>query len=215
MTKSRSPFSAAHFGMKRGGKAKAHHKRGSVAGGHEHLCAGGRKSTGRADRRPRQGGGPAGEPGAQLERYGREQLHRQGVDKLKAEWPLSGFMRELQRREPGSKHIEDRRGEMIGPPLPGEKVVGSPMARIAPRGFQEGGDVSAMQTMPENDLWWSGPRSLPPPETMNMPSTPLLWQPGTPQHSWQDKVGGWMMEPLQSPARGAGAQWRRGGRTRP
>jgi hypothetical protein len=57
----KSPFSRAHYGMKRGGKVKARHMRGSFAEP-QHLHVPGEHTAGRADRKPRHkvGGGPAG-----------------------------------------------------------------------------------------------------------------------------------------------------------
>jgi hypothetical protein len=59
MTKSKSPFSAAHYNFKKGGRAKTHFRRGSGAGTapDEHLLAAGKKSTARLDRRRREAGG--------------------------------------------------------------------------------------------------------------------------------------------------------------
>jgi len=59
ITKSKLPFSAAHYNFKKGGRAKSHYRRGSGAGTapDEHLLASGRKSAGRLDRKRREAGG--------------------------------------------------------------------------------------------------------------------------------------------------------------
>jgi hypothetical protein len=86
-------------------------------------------------------------------------MRERGIEMLKRQWPKpsspnEGFADRVIRRVPASMNVEDRRGDPpIGPPLPGERIVGSHSARIAPRGYQEGGWAGG----PDGGDWAGGP----------------------------------------------------------